>query len=155
MKFEWTFLGALWFCPLSLLLLLEAGMLVISEGRLRIQPKGKHTAHEEERRPYSLINNSVESLQLLEIKLQTGSFIPRRVQLIPRLDFKEAAVLLCGAAPRRPRPQLAAATNPIKSPPTGHTGHPGKRQLVFMEMPLIHPTIRRQHGKIPGRKKNQ
>lgn len=75
------------------------------------------------RRP-SLLLTSVESLQLLKIKLQTGSFIPRRVQLILQLDFKEAAVLLCGAAPR---PQLAAAAKPIKYPPTGHTGRPRNR----------------------------
>lgn len=75
----------------------------------------------------SLLLTSVESLQLLKIKLQTGSFIPRRVQLILQLDFKEAAVLLCGAAPRQPRPQLAAAAKPIKSPPTGHTGRPRSR----------------------------
>lgn len=69
---------------------------------------------------------SVKSLQLLEIKFQTGSFIPRCVQLILQLGFKEAAVVLCGAAPRRPGLQLAAAAKPITSPPTGHTSHTGQ-----------------------------
>lgn len=110
--------------PLLLLPSLLAVITVVIAERWRIYPKGKQRKEEERGGRLCCSLSSVESLQLLEIKLQTGSFIPRRVQLILQLDFKEAAVLLCGAMPR---PQLAAAAKPIKSPPTGHTGRPHSR----------------------------
>ena len=91
--------------------------------------------------PPVLINNLVESLQPLEIKLQTSSFIPRRVQLILHLNFKEVAVSLCGARQERQRPRLAGSANLIKFPPIGYTNYPCKPQLVFMEMLLIYYTI--------------
>lgn len=78
------------------------------------------------------------SLQLLEIKLQTGSFIPRLVQLILHLNFKEAAVSLSGAERKEPGPQLAAFANLIKFPPISTTPTIPPPQLVFMETLLIY-----------------
>lgn len=74
--------------------------------------------------PPVLINNLAESLQPLEIKLQTSSFAPRRVQLILHLNFKGVAVSLCGAWQERQRPRLAGSAEPIKFPPTGYTNYP-------------------------------
>lgn len=84
-----------------------------------------------------LINILVESLQLLEIKLQTSSFIPRRVQLILHLNFKEEAVSLCGVRQKRQRLRLAGFANLIKF---GYQLSL-QPQLVFMDMLLIYYTI--------------
>lgn len=62
----------------------------------------------------------------LEIKLQTSSFTPRRVQLILHLNFKGVPVSLCGAWMERQRLRPAGFADLIKFPPTGYTYYPCK-----------------------------
>lgn len=66
------------------------------EKRIRDSSSDQKDMRKENGLPF-LINNLVVSLQLLEIKLQTGSFIPRCVQLILHLNFKGVAVSFCRA----------------------------------------------------------